>query len=730
VLLWVLSALMPAPSIGITLGAEGSINRYGEGEHLYNFLGWGSPEMYGERSARRAGPDASFVIPHAFRLGAPLELAITACGCGITAPLHLTINDTTFTIPTGDEWRSYRFLVRQRPSIHGHDLYLKWESAAPLGPLVHRVGVHAQQPAGSRSAPLLLGGGVALLLLLEQRRAPCAKRLLHPALLLWVAVLVASALAGRLRYEPHLLPWGVLVALGGVAALAVSLLTPLLLHRLLLWALVGWLLAAPQVLGTWVLDDAYISFRYARNLVAGAGLTFNPGGEVVEGYTNFLWTLMIAAGMAAGFEPLLTAQVLCTALALATVLLLYRVADAWWHGRIWSLIPPLVLALQPAFVLYTARGSGMETALVTFLALLALWRTWQAQHWRGAVLAGMLCALMMMARPDGALVFLAGWVVLGAAAVWGVRGAGARWHLLAGLSVGMVLLYAPYFIWRYSYYGYLLPNTFYAKTGATVAQVVRGLEYTAAFWSVQGVVIAALLLFSLVWLRRGGGQQPGERRAVVLLWLFFLLTLLYVTAVGGDHFPLGRFFVPVLPPYALLIAHTIATMEHHAPAPRRPLAVGASVLLLLVAICAELPHFPASDSRAADTPVWRENKVALKNAEYGYWLQRNTPPDTVIATGIAGALPYYAERHVIDALGLNDLHIAHTHVETMGQGVAGAEKTDVPYILNQHPDYIPMSSAGIFWEHPRFQTAYTVVEVEGPRGGTLEFFRIKAPTSP
>ena len=49
-------------------------------------------------------------------------------------------------------------------------------------------------------------------------------------------------------------------------------------------------------------DDAFISFRYARNLVEGHGLVWNPG-EAVEGYTNFLWVLLMAAGIGAGVEP-------------------------------------------------------------------------------------------------------------------------------------------------------------------------------------------------------------------------------------------------------------------------------------------------------------------------------------------------------------------------------------------------------------------------------------------
>src|SRR5207247_899918 len=50
----------------------------------------------------------------------------------------------------------------------------------------------------------------------------------------------------------------------------------------------------PQILGGWLVDDAFISFRYAQHLVDGYGLVFNPG-ERVEGYTNFLWTMIMAA---------------------------------------------------------------------------------------------------------------------------------------------------------------------------------------------------------------------------------------------------------------------------------------------------------------------------------------------------------------------------------------------------------------------------------------------------
>ncbi|NJP07796.1 MAG: hypothetical protein HC837_20340 [Chloroflexaceae bacterium] len=109
----------------------------------------------------------------------------------------------------------------------------------------------------------------------------------------------------------------------------------------------------------------------------------------------------------------------------------------------------------------------------------------------------------------------------------------------------------------------------------------------------------------------------------------------------------------------------------------------ASLALLLLLVLQGL-QLPSLDSRDPSGRVWGEHFVALKNREMGLWLRLNTPPDTLIATGIAGALPYYAERPVLDALGLNDVHIAHLDVEHMGQGICRRRK-DRPHVYSRPP---------------------------------------------
>ena len=94
------------------------------------------------------------------------------------------------------------------------------------------------------------------------------------------------------------------------------------------------------VLGLWaysnrfVQDDAYISFRYADNLVHGLGLVWNPG-ERVEGYTNFLWVLIIATGLKLGLSAPVVAVTVGLLLFPLGLFLLYQISLRVLEGRRW-----------------------------------------------------------------------------------------------------------------------------------------------------------------------------------------------------------------------------------------------------------------------------------------------------------------------------------------------------------------------------------------------------------
>src|SRR3989441_194942 len=187
------------------------------------------------------------------------------------------------------------------------------------------------------------------------------------------------------------------------------------------------LLLAHAAVYWFLTDDAFISFRYARNLRHGDGLVFNPGLDRVEGYTNFLWVVLLAGGGALGVPPETAANLLSLAATLGLWGLVIRFtlrfpppAERRWL----ILVPPLFLAATRS-VAGWSRG-GLETRLFELLALGGLLRLVvevQAQGEHGRLeraVAPILLALATPTRPRG----------LGIAA--------------AGFGAGGVLLDAPH----------------------------------------------------------------------------------------------------------------------------------------------------------------------------------------------------------------------------------------------------------------------------------------------
>jgi arabinofuranosyltransferase len=304
----------------------------------------------------------------------------------------------------------------------------------------------------------------------------------------------------------------------------------------------------------WLCDDAFISFRYAQNLVEGRGLVFNAG-ERVEGYTNLLWTLWIAAGMALGIEPELWAIFWCLVLSAGTLVLLA-------HRALRAGAVPIAAAVAAAHLDWAIYAtSGLETALFTFLALAGclLLSSGSLQPRRLAA-AGALLGLCALTWPDGILFAGAGGLVL----------LGTRPAALARLvpyGAAFLLVWVPVTIVRVLYYGDFFPNTYYAKS-ASLAWYSQGFfdlqQYFRKYWP--------LLLFVPLGLAAAlRGRRPT--RASVLAGLCALIYSFYIVRVGGDYM-FARLLVPATVFYLLLLEHSV-----HALVPRPSLQAAAAAAL-------------------------------------------------------------------------------------------------------------------------------------------------------
>lgn len=490
-------------------------------------------------------------------------------------------------------------------------------------------------------------------------------------------------------------------------------------------ARVAWLLLALALLLAharaiaFLNDDAFISFRYAKNWVAGHGLVFNPG-ERVEGYTNFLWTILIGVLMRLGADPPIAARAMGYLASAGTILaagcLARRTSRDGGRG-----VPIAALLLAASSPLAYWTFAGLETPLFTLLLAVALLRATRpegggsggggadvgAEAGAGdgalaragrapdAVLDALPLALLALTRPEGAFVFivLLAWRVAGGAR----RGWAARLRGEVPFVLAFLVVYAPYFIWRALYYGYLFPNTFYVRQGRTLAENValwgNGVSYVAGFVRDGG---GALLLVPVALLagRRGAEERQrggGLLAALVGIWVAYLVL------VGGDAKILYRFFVPVLPAIYVLVEAGLrevalavrgratpgprdlgnATPRRDASAPFRAACAGSLVVLMFLAAAQSLS--PPEKYRVDRT------FFALLE-EGGRWLAKNAPRDATVACFAVGALPYYAGLTTYDLLGVTDAHIAHGPLAA-GQ-MTGHGKTDWDYVLAKRPTFI------------------------------------------
>ena len=257
-------------------------------------------------------------------------------------------------------------------------------------------------------------------------------------------------------------------------------------------------------------DDAYISFRYARNLSEGHGLVFNPGFERVEGYTNFLWVVMLAALHFVG----LSIESGATLLSLTATAGLWAVVArfAWKQtpaGRLpWVLLPLTLLGVTRSVAVWST--SGLETRLFELLVVAGVLRlvTEDARLERGDTIrpiAALLLALATLTRPDGLLVAACAFGVL-VVLRWR-RLTRARFWLAASAGTYAALV-GSHTLFRYVYYSAWVPNTYHAKIGGRLGWD-KGFEYLQAFAIEYALYLWIPFLIVALWqVHRRWGRSP------------------------------------------------------------------------------------------------------------------------------------------------------------------------------------------------------------------------------
>jgi len=453
------------------------------------------------------------------------------------------------------------------------------------------------------------------------------------------------------------------------------------------------------------LEDAFISFRCARNLVRGEGLVFNPG-QRVEAMSNFLWTLLLAAFGGVFGNYLVASKILgfgFGALCLALVLLLIRrFTDNGW---IIAFAGALLIG-SPYFLSFSVYG--LETPLQWFLLLLLL-GSLAERRW---MLAGFALGLLPACRPEGYF-YLPPVLLL----VWRWERGKVSWPRLLGPALGLA---AALTLFRLFYYHDWLPNTVYAKSIALVPEmqvyrgkIARGLSHTLDFF-LDGRFYLWLPVLCLGLPSVLKKSDPAARWAVALVFI----QLVFVVVSGGNVFGRYRFLAAIYPLLCLAAAWGLTEIEKLDS--KKIHTTILATLALLATLCqveyerSGRPYWKARTEALARQPSSLPAFIGSRlgqmgdvpptlNARFGLVIRESFPIDALIATGQIGQIGFYSERPILDLVGLADRTIAH-------------EGGTLDYLLERNPALFLMLGS-------RYPTSAPNVGVYAGLLGTDEFRR-------
>lgn len=453
------------------------------------------------------------------------------------------------------------------------------------------------------------------------------------------------------------------------------------------WALLALI---PWAIASWsqrfTCDDAFISFRYAANLVAGHGLVYNVGETPpVEGYSNLLWTLASAAAIAARLDPVVVANVLSALSAAALVLLVARFASTRFGlaGPRVGVVALFVGILPPVTCWSTGGLETMTFALCVFLVYERIAsgpgapRGWQA---------GIAAAAAVLLRADGA-----GWALAALAVAWldtSTLDAGRRADVRAAIARAAMLLAAAVcaqLAFRLAWHGDWIPNTARVKAGLSAMRLERGAKYAAA----TALAMPALVAAPVLALAATRDTTKCPKRVSLAAAAFVVVAIGYSVWAGGDFLPFARFLVPATAFVGLAFAAILARPSRFAR--------GSAALLLASAPLATLglqplPHALHFRWNAAEPITEREMlaNVADRAEEWsivGRALRRRYPDQSIVLGGI-GAVGYYGGLRVHDLFGLVSPEVAASDAPLLRLSPGHDRRVDPEFFLPEKPDLL------------------------------------------
>ncbi len=484
-------------------------------------------------------------------------------------------------------------------------------------------------------------------------------------------------------------------------------------------------------------DDLYISFRYARNFANGDGLVFNIGDKI-EGYSNFLWVIILAVLSKLNLSLPIFSKYLSIIFGALSIYCVFLISNLYQNNSITffkhseannsnefkmhyiilsSLVVSFLFAISYPFVYWSA--TGMETTFFTSLILASL----IIQHYdlkSSSIFpkASIIFVLLSLCRVEGIVFYLFSIP----AKIFLIKSKRNHFNKLYFKKYFMefciiISSFIIFELWRFYYYQDIISNTYYAKYGGM--QWILGFKYMWAFVS----------KYYLLLLLAGGSVFILKNSNTFLKHLMIAYLVGYIGLIifiGGDWMWHFRYFIPLIAMFWILSSSCFAKMIQIIANYNIKyfFKVGITIILVL------LIGFIFKNTIIQNTNTWK-NVLSLKTKKSSFciealivnahksiahYLNQNIPANSTLAANHIGSLGYYSQFTILDMVGLINPEVAKQF------NMRFHEKYHVDNLLEKKPDYVLLTTRtkpqkdefiSDYWigetalyNHPTFQKHY------------------------
>ncbi|MCA0458923.1 MAG: glycosyltransferase family 39 protein [Chloroflexi bacterium] len=482
--------------------------------------------------------------------------------------------------------------------------------------------------------------------------------------------------------------------------------------------------------GPRTIDDAFITFRYSRNIVEGQGFVYNTGVHSL-GTTTPLFTLLMAFMSAiTGQQDFQWYAITVSALADAvTCILLYLLARRLTGNDWLAAIPGLLWAVSPASVTFAVGGMETSVNILWMLSATAAYVLIPPTNKRRLFLIGLFTGLGFLTRIDAAL-WIGPLFLFQLIDVWR---AGSGKALLQRVPwqtwVTFAVVLIPWFTFSTVYFGSPFPRSLSAKTVAYIMPAGKALEtllptYSTPFFEDSVIQGMGLLVFMILYLVLNLiGILFTARRAPRLLPFLIYPWLYFIVFSVANPLIFRWYTAPPMPALSLgifmglwAVVSGIGTRKtDDQPRPNRLLPIVGIVALgwLFTSVSSWVLHPDHGLDRPAPDMAW--HKIELYYQDIGTQLREEyaVTPETVVASGDIGAIGYFSRAFILDTVGLVTPSVSSYYPISPDLIPEGQNYAIPPQlILDEQPAYLVAMESMVrlgLEQNPAFKSEYTLI---------------------